>query len=129
MLSIMDIVPRPITTEEDYRRHVEEISWLANGLFKKAEACMSEGSHASVQDFLPSLISTVNVIAYLRGGSTTFTEMRPTFADVGEMQHALYANEDAFERRLRTLIDFVMASPSARYYVSKLEMYYVKNRS
>jgi len=111
------------TTPEEYIAMVQSFAGLADAEMVRAE---EEQDMHTLALRLPGLISIVNVIGYLRGQDNFFLDVRPS--GLGAHQSDLYALEDAFEKRLNTLIEKVEASPEAENLKTRLETYYILAR-
>ena len=121
----MSIIPQKINTQEEYRDLVEKFSWLADQQLRFCEECVAIGSIHEVLGQIPSLISIVNAIGYLRGQDGAFLDFRPHT----DYQKELYENEDNFEKRLRAIIEHLMNSELKQEYIDKLQTYYIKTRT
>ena len=116
-----------IKTAEEYKNLVSKYYYLVDSELKKIEKVIEEHSGQLEIESLPKLISLVNVIGYLRGQDNAFIDVRP--AGVSEYQRELYDNEDAFEKRLRAIIDVISSNKEyLQRYKDVLERYFVKAR-
>lgn len=118
-----------VKTASEYKELVSKYSWLVDSELKKVEQNIKDHpANLEVNiESLPKLISLVNVIGYLRGQGNAFTEVRPE--GVTEYQRELYDNEDAFEGRLRDVINTICANPkNLDRYKAALERYFVQAR-
>jgi len=122
----MPISPKQSNTEAEYKNLVERFSYLADQELKKCEASIAKGDLHSAAIQMPSVISLVSTIGYFRGQDGVFLDFRP---NVTNIQGDLYANEDAFEARLRKVMNTIKASSEAAFYKNQLETAFVKNRT
>ena len=117
---------RKIESGEAYTEFVRAFATLLDQQLTLLEGYMNgkEGAHNLIQQ-MPALISLVNTIGYLRGQDGMFLDIRPST----ENQKEFYEYEDLFEKRLSTLIDFILNSDEKEYYRERLESYFVKART
>lgn len=117
---------RKIESGEAYTEFVRAFSTLLDQQLTLLEGYMNgkEGAHTLIQQ-MPALISLVNTVGYLRGQDGMFLDIRPST----ENQKEFYEYEDLFEKRLSTLIDFILNSDEKEYYRERLESYFVKART
>lgn len=117
---------RKIESGEAYTEFVRAFATLLDQQLTLLEGYMNgkEGAHNLIQQ-MPALISLVNTIGYLRGQDGMFLDIRPST----ENQKEFYEYEDLFEKRLSTLIDFILNSDEKEYYRERLESYFVKVRT
>lgn len=113
------------STEEEYVRLVEQFSGLVDAECRRLEGWVDGDDLASAARALPSLISLVNSVGYLRGQDNVFVDVRPRTT----RQRDLYANEDAFEKRLQSIIDKIVSSPERDALRRRLEEYFVRART
>ncbi len=122
----MSINFKQIKDPEEYLNLVQQYSYLVDKELSAVESRLSELTPEEIAKRLPKFISLVNVIGYLRGQDSVFSETRPegiTF------QKDLYANEDNFEGRLQRLIDIVNTDSDATLlHRERLNEYYLESR-
>ena len=111
-----------INTEEEYKIFFNQYCFLVDQEIEKAENIKSQKDHFRIANILPKLISSVNVVGYLRG--EFFVDFRPQVS----FQHELRLTENEFEKRLSLLIDYVKNSESVNIYEQALKEYYLKFR-
>lgn len=118
---------KKIETAEGYTEFVRTFALLLDKQLTLMEGYMksANGAHDLVQQ-MPALISLVNTIGYLRGQDGMFLDIRP---NTPENQKEFYELEDMFEKRLNSIIDFLLQSDEKRYYQERLEMYFIKART
>lgn len=123
---MMEINKKMIESAEGYTEFVRAFATLLDQQLTLLEGYMNrkEGAHNLIQQ-MPALISLVNTVGYLRGQDGMFLDIRPST----ENQKEFYEYEDLFEKRLSTLIDFVLSSEEKEYYQERLESYFVKART
>ena len=117
---------RKIESGEAYTEFVRAFATLLDQQLTLLEGYMNgkDGAHTLIQQ-MPALISLVNTMGYLRGQDGMFLDIRPST----ENQKEFYEYEDLFEKRLSTLIDFILNSDEKEYYRERLESYFVKVRT
>lgn len=116
-----------IKTATEYKNLVSMYSWLVDSELGKVEKIASEHPERIPVESIPKLISLVNVVGYLRGQDNAFIDVRPD--EVSDFQKELYANEDAFEARLRKLIEVACLDEQGKKKCQALlEQYYIKAR-
>lgn len=122
----MEISKKVIESAEGYTEFVRAFATLLDQQLTLLEGYMNgkEGAHNLIQH-MPAIISLVNTVGYLRGQDGMFLDIRPRT----ENQKEFYGYEDLFEKRLSTLIDFVLSSDEKEYYRERLESYFVKART
>lgn len=113
---------KKINNEQEYKIFFEQYCFLVEQEMQQAENKKSQKDHITVANLLPKLISSVNVIGYLRG--ECFITFRPQVS----FQHELRLTENEFENRLTQLIDYVKNSESVNIYEQALKEYYLKFR-
>lgn len=109
-----------------YMDLVEKFCILADLEISRWEKIMASGKHDSeLATAMPALISIVNTIGYLRGQDGMFDDSRSPGVD----NKKLYQYEDAFEKRLRNLINYIKNSKMKDWYIQRLTDYFIKARS
>ncbi|MBP9728418.1 MAG: hypothetical protein KBD27_03500 [Candidatus Moranbacteria bacterium] len=123
---MMENNKRKIESAEGYTEFVRVFATLLDQQLTLVEGYMNEqeGAHNLIQQ-MPALISLVNTVGYLRGQDGMFLDIRPST----ENQKEFYGYEDMFEKRLSTLIDYILNSDEKEYYRERLESYFVKART
>jgi hypothetical protein len=116
-----------ITSSEDYLRLVTQYSFLVDHELSLFEVSISEGTRPlDIADRIPKLISLVNVIGYLRGQDGAFSNMHEYRK---EAKADLYQNEDDFEKRLSSIIEYITSDTEAmKWCRAKLMEYYLLHR-
>lgn len=115
------------TSPEEYLEFAKKFYQLTDQQISKFEDKMINGVELNnIVNALPSLISLVNTVGYLRGQDGVFLDIRPA---VGENQKILYQMEDEMEARLKKLIDYIKESEYRDYYGQLLEKYFIKTRT
>jgi hypothetical protein len=113
---------------ESYIATAEAITALTGAALSDLEASRDRGDLGSTARGLPPVVSLVNVVGYMRGQGGVLLSHRP--AGVQDHQAALYAAEDAAEKRLWALIDAVCADPESRVaYLASMREYYLIHRT
>lgn len=118
---------KKIESAEEYTEFVRAFATLLDQQLTLVEGYMDRKD--GVRDLIhqmPALISLVNTIGYLRGQDGMFLDVRPS---APENQKEFYGYEDMFEKRLDTVIDFLLHSDEKEYYRERLESYFVKART
>jgi hypothetical protein len=77
---------------------------------------------------MPSLISAVNTVGYLRGQDGMFSESKPPIPLIEDMNR-LRSNEAECEGKLDELIKTLLSSKEKEYYIGRITSYFVKARS
>lgn len=115
-----------IESAEEYIEFVRAFATLLDQQLTIFEGYMSakDGAHDLIHQ-MPALISLVNTMGYLRGQDGMFLDIRPS---APENQKEFYELEDMFEKRLNTIIDFILQSDEKEYYRERLDSYFVKAR-
>lgn len=123
---MMEINKKVIESAEGYTEFVRAFATLLDQQLTLLEGYMNgkEGAHNLIQQ-MPAIISLVNTVGYLRGQDGMFLDIRPST----DNQKEFYEYEDLFEKRLGTLIDFLLQSDEKEYYRERLESYFVKART
>lgn len=121
---LMELEPKPIQNEIEYKEFVERYCYLVDGELKNAESLQTENGHHDLALLVPKLISIVNVAGYLRGQDNRFIDLRPHVS----FQSALHKKEDEYEKRLSALIELVKSSDSAEFLSDRIQEYYLKHR-
>ncbi len=111
---------------QDYSNFVRNIVSLLDQEFTAWENKTRNGENlADLARQMPALISLVNTVGYLRGQDGVFLDFRPKT----ENQKEFYEYENNFEKRLEKLIDILLASNQKKFYLDRLESYFIKVRS
>lgn len=123
---MIEINKKMIESPEAYTEFVRAFATLLDQQLTLLEGYVNEkeGAHNLIQQ-MPAMISLVNTVGYLRGQDGMFLDIRPST----ENQKEFYEYEDLFEKRLSTLIDFILTSDEKEYYLERLESYFVKART
>ena len=116
-----------ITSEEQYIEMVKQYSYLADYSLSLIEAEIQNSvSPQELINNLLKLISLVNVIGYFRGQDGVLMDFQSLRTN---SMSWLRQNEDEFENRLWSIIDYVKADEiAAKQYRAKMLDYYLKNR-
>ncbi|QQS39249.1 hypothetical protein IPM62_01375 [Candidatus Woesebacteria bacterium] len=104
--------------QDTYKKLFDDLVSLVDQQLAKYEK--TDVSPETIARYLPTLISLVNTIGYLRGQDGVFLDFRPKT----DNQDHFFEVEDAFEKRLTSLIEKVMASDMSEYYKKKLHSYF-----